>query len=357
MSAAGALRRTGARPGQEPGFTLVELLIALLLFSLLLAGIWTTFSAQKRSAANQDQLIEVSNNLRIGMWGLGLDLVQAGLGRVYTAASGTCRDLGVLDANPYQVTFLYDMNDSAVQNPGSPDGASFTWYGASMCSASDCSGTCSATADSTSVNPHAEIVRWGLDNPAVTGAVGIVRGASSPFTSTFTAANSITARQNINYNDRDTTGSNPNIFELWREVTNNAGVQTSDPIAYGIRGPDNSGNPPTDEGGNPVLMFTYYLDVNNDGVWQCTSGSGPDAIKGDTNGDCALSTTEITALTNPSNAATAVLSQTDLYRVLRIGVTLRAETQRPDPQFAGNNGYRFRLMTTSFKLNNMAYAP
>lgn len=350
------------RDGEDPrlvasaGFTLVELLITLLLFSLLIAGIWSTFSAQKRTAASQDQLVEVNNNLRIGMWGLGIDVMQAGLGRVFTAASGTCRDVGVLEANPYQITFLYDVNDSAMTNAGTPDGASFQWYSASLCSASDCTGTCSTTADSTSVNRHAEIVRWGLDNPAVTGSVAIVRGASTPFTSTFNATNAASAKANINYNDRDTNGVNPNVYDLWKEVTSSAGVQTSDPIAYGIRGLSSGNATPTDENGNPFLMFSYFLDVNNDGVWQCTSGSGPDAIKGDTGGDCALSTAEINVLTNSATSAGA-LTQAELYQVLRVSVTLRGETQRPDAQFAANNGYRFRMLRTTFKLNNMAFAP
>ncbi len=349
--------RSGAsRHAGDPGFTLVELLITLLLFSLLIAGIWSTFSAQKRTAASQDQLVEVNNNLRIGMWGLGIDLMQAGLGRVFTAASGSCRDVGVLDANPYQVTFLYDVNDSAMQNPGTVDGASFSWYNASLCSASDCTGTCSTTVGSTGGNLHAEIVRWGLDNPAVTGSVGITRGSSSPFTSTFNATNAATAKTNLAYSDRDTNGVNPNLYDLWKEVTNSAGVATSDPIAYGIRGPSSANAAPTDENGNPFAVFTYFLDTNYDGVWNCTSGSGPDAIKGDTSGDCALSTAEITALTNPATS-TGALTQTELYQVLRIAVTLRGETQRPDAQFAANNGYRFRMLRTTFKLNNMAFAP
>lgn len=346
----------GVRGSASAGFTLVELLITLLLFSLLIAGIWSTFSAQKRTATSQDQLVEVNNNLRIGMWGLGLDVMQAGLGRVYTAASGACRDVGVLEANPYQITFLYDVNDSAMTNAGTPDGASFQWYSASLCSANDCTGTCSTTADSTSVNRHAEIVRWGLDNPAITGSMAITRGSSSPFTSVFNATNAATAKTNINTNDRDTAGVNPNLFDLWKEVTNSAGVATSDPIAYGFRGLSSSNAAPTDENGNPFLIFSYFLDVNNDGVWNCTSGAGPDAIKGDTGGDCALSTAEINVLTNPSTSAGA-LTQAELYQVIRVAVTLRGETQRPDPQFAANSGYRFRMLRTTFKLNNMAFPP
>ena len=101
-------------------------------------------------------------------------------------------------------------------------------------------------------------------------------------------------------------------------------------------------------------MFTYFLDSNFDGLWQCAAGAGPDVLKGDTDGSCTLSSAEVAALMTPANGA---LTPSELLQVLRIGVELRAETQRPDALYAENGGYRFRVLRTSFRLNNMAFPP
>ena len=278
------------------GFTLVELLVTLLLFSILMAGIWSTFSVQREGLAAQDQVIQINNNVRIGAWDMGMDIMHAGLGRLYVSSGGNCHDLAVLQANPYQITFLMDADNSEVDDAANPDGPPFTWdpQGVAglqtICDTELCSNLCSTTPNAGGANDvdgHAEVVRWTLDDPNTNQA--LVKAGAAPFTLTFNGANAYF--DNIANDDQDTASLNPGDYRLWQQIIGrNIGSTPATwqltgtgpdqiTVAYGVRGPAGSVAPPeyiplpidTTE---RVPIFTYYLDLNADGDYACAAGAG-----------------------------------------------------------------------------------
>jgi len=67
-------RRISAR---EEGFTLVELVMAMMIFSIALAAMLTLFSGVERTAARQASRAEVNDQIRVAMDRLTKDLRQA----------------------------------------------------------------------------------------------------------------------------------------------------------------------------------------------------------------------------------------------------------------------------------------
>lgn len=68
------------RPSDRAGFTLVELLIALLISSLVLGTVFSLFSQYRRGLRRQQNLSEIQQNLRFGFAQLARDLAMAGYG-------------------------------------------------------------------------------------------------------------------------------------------------------------------------------------------------------------------------------------------------------------------------------------
>ena len=62
----------------ERGFTLIEILIALFLISIVTAAIYKTFRAQQRSYMIQEEVVEMQQNLRAGMEILTREIRMAG---------------------------------------------------------------------------------------------------------------------------------------------------------------------------------------------------------------------------------------------------------------------------------------
>jgi len=60
------------------GFTLIEVLLALLLTMILLAGIYNLFGSQEKSQALVDQVSEMNQNLRVAAATITRDMRMAG---------------------------------------------------------------------------------------------------------------------------------------------------------------------------------------------------------------------------------------------------------------------------------------
>src|SRR3990172_11494145 len=98
------------RPGNNAiGFTLVELLIAVFIGSVVVILIYNFFDYQQKSYTLQDQLVEVQQNLRIGMDALTRDLRMTGYG-VPTATSPSAIEK-ITNATEKSVTFLFNRSD------------------------------------------------------------------------------------------------------------------------------------------------------------------------------------------------------------------------------------------------------
>lgn len=66
------------RKNLESGFSLVELMIAVLLSMIAMIGIYRSFTAFSTSADRRDQMIELQQNLRIGLDRMTREIIKAG---------------------------------------------------------------------------------------------------------------------------------------------------------------------------------------------------------------------------------------------------------------------------------------
>jgi type IV pilus assembly protein PilW len=99
----------------QKGFTLVELMIALLLSSLVLAAVGVAFRSQQRSYTAQEEVAEMQQELRAGMEIITRELRNAGHDMSPNKTAGA----GFVAAGPFQVQFTMDLGDGV---GGDPDG-------------------------------------------------------------------------------------------------------------------------------------------------------------------------------------------------------------------------------------------
>lgn len=95
------------------GFTLIEVLLAVVITGLLLAGIYNLFGSQEKSQVLVDQMAELNQNLRVAAAMIARDMRMAGYhveqGFSTTALAGDIRAITVTEGgdNPDTVTLLY----------------------------------------------------------------------------------------------------------------------------------------------------------------------------------------------------------------------------------------------------------
>ncbi len=89
------------------GFTLVELLVAMALSSIILGIIYATYQAQLKSQMTQQQVVEMQQNARAAMFALereirlaGYDPTESGVPQITSAQTGS-------------ITFTMDINNGA----------------------------------------------------------------------------------------------------------------------------------------------------------------------------------------------------------------------------------------------------
>jgi type IV pilus assembly protein PilW len=99
----------------ESGFTLIEIMIALLISSVILGAVFMTFSSQQKSYVINDRLTEVQQNLRAATIIMAKDIREAGCDP--TGKSGA----GVLIATPGRFQFTKDIAGNTI-NPAAGDG-------------------------------------------------------------------------------------------------------------------------------------------------------------------------------------------------------------------------------------------
>ena len=97
----------------ERGFTLIEILIALFLISVVTAAIYKTFRAQQKSYMIQEEVVEMQQNLRAGMEILTREIRMAGYD---PTESG---NFGFLKAGPSSISFTIDLNENGSVDSGS----------------------------------------------------------------------------------------------------------------------------------------------------------------------------------------------------------------------------------------------
>lgn len=114
------MNRREARP-RNSGFTLVELLATLLISGIVLGGIYSVFVSQQRAFAAQEQISEMSQNIRTAMDLMTREIRLAGyrtsgatFNGIFTAQASTIRILADLNQdgdtidNNEDITYSYD---------------------------------------------------------------------------------------------------------------------------------------------------------------------------------------------------------------------------------------------------------
>lgn len=97
-------------PGGNRGFTLVELMIGIAIFSIVLASAFAIFDSQQKSYIAQQGVVDIQENLRAGMYYLAREIRLAGYNRS-KFSEGAKKAVGFVYAGPGMVRFTMDLYD------------------------------------------------------------------------------------------------------------------------------------------------------------------------------------------------------------------------------------------------------
>lgn len=97
----------------DQGFTMVELLVAMVVSLLALAAIYSTFLAQHRSYQVQGETSDMQQNIRTAMYYMQREIRMAGSDPFNTG------NFGITAANQTSITFTEDISNGGT---GAPDG-------------------------------------------------------------------------------------------------------------------------------------------------------------------------------------------------------------------------------------------
>ena len=108
--------------GSNQGFTLVELMIAMVVSLLALAAIYSTFQAQHRSYQVQSETADMQQNIRTAIYYMQREIRMAGSNPFSTISIPA---FGITAAGASSITFTEDVRGAAAgvpPVPGPPDG-------------------------------------------------------------------------------------------------------------------------------------------------------------------------------------------------------------------------------------------
>ncbi len=91
-------------PNSNNGFTLIELMVALAVTSILLAGIYTTYITQLKSHLTQQLLVEMQQSMRGSMQLIQREIRMAGYNPAHSAGVG----IVTMQANSFRFTMDLD---------------------------------------------------------------------------------------------------------------------------------------------------------------------------------------------------------------------------------------------------------
>ncbi len=97
----------------DQGFTMVELLVAMVVSLLALAAIYSTFLSQHRSYQVQNETADMQQNIRTAMYFMQREIRMAGSDPFNTG------NFGITAANQTSITFTEDISNGGT---GAPDG-------------------------------------------------------------------------------------------------------------------------------------------------------------------------------------------------------------------------------------------
>ena len=99
----------------ERGFTIAELVVAMALSGVLMAGIYSAYYSQQKAYVAQDQVTEMQQNLRVALYHLESEVRMAGYDPTQEA------EAGILIANRGEMQIAKDDNGDGDTNLGGDD--------------------------------------------------------------------------------------------------------------------------------------------------------------------------------------------------------------------------------------------
>jgi type IV pilus assembly protein PilW len=106
--------RETATMKNSKGFTIVELLVAIAITGIVMAGVYSVYYAQQKSALVQEQMAAMQQNLRAALYFLEREIRIAGYNPERTAAAG------IVAMNNTNIRITMDLHDG-VDNDGDGD--------------------------------------------------------------------------------------------------------------------------------------------------------------------------------------------------------------------------------------------
>ncbi len=97
---------------KKNGFTLIEVMIAMAIFGIVMTGIYQTYYFQQKSYLKQEQVVELQQSLRAGLYFLSIDIKMAGYDPDGEA------DATITTANIARLDFQVDENASGAIGDG-----------------------------------------------------------------------------------------------------------------------------------------------------------------------------------------------------------------------------------------------
>lgn len=288
----------------QGGFTLIELMVALLIGGIVIGAIYKVFTLQRHTYYVQDQVANMQQNLRAALVMIQSDVRMAGYDPQHPDGPAACAGILAKDTGEGQLEMNMDLN------------------GNGQCPSDTATGL-------TATNPN-EWVTYGFSN-----TYDCAPGVSPNCT-------------------HDGIVDGGGVADLGRNV-NNGGFQD---IARNIQAigfayafdADEDGQLDTSPNGHVI----WALDTNGDNKWDNL----------DTNDDGQITAADVstgTAITGTNTGITVNLSQ---IRAVRVWILARADSSDSDftnnatymvgrNKITVNDGYRRRLLDTVIECRNM----
>lgn len=271
------------------GITLIELLVALVISAILVAGVYRTFVSQQRTYTVQDQVVEMQQNVRATLNKMLREIRMVNYGRVvYDDTKSFPNDSYIWPVNTFNQVLTLNLNNITIV------------------------GGFKQIKDSINGNPiTVSSIGPGVNQITLSASTGEFDGAAHGYISIGGFASYIVQNQPV---------GSTNVLTLERDPTN------INPVGNFIF---------------KVQAVTYSIDGSNVLRRNENTGGGAQPLADNIE---SLSFQYFKA----DGFVTAIPNSTRT-----IQVTVTARTKEPDPEFKGGDGYRRRQVVSTIQLRNM----
>jgi len=273
----------------KTGITIIELLIALVISALLVAGIYKTFISQQKTYTLQEQVVDMQQNARVAINKMMREIRMAGFGGLHNYVlntdlnpSGVSGFTQVITPGANSITILGGLREiSTLDSDAEADQIKITVE------------TDTAASEFDGAIYHRYISIGGAESNIVQSRSGKELTLQQPLKMKYPAGTPIFKIHAITYGIRNDDG----VWVLFRDLYSNTAASKRETVAENIEG----------------LQFEYF----------------------DADGNSLT-----LPITNPAS-----------IRMVR--VTLTARTDRSDSDFKSGDGYRRRTIASNIYLRNM----